>query len=72
MVEAAVGGLAGGGVADSAGAEACAGAVGDGGVEGGADDGYVEGLVGGGQAFDVAEVGEGGDACEGPLVLGLE
>ena len=33
-------------------------AVGDSGVEGGADDGDVEGLVGRGQAFDVAEVGE--------------
>jgi hypothetical protein len=59
-------------VADGAGAEARAGAVGDGGVEGGTDDAYVEGFVGGGQAFDVAEVGEGGDAGEGPLVLGLE
>ena len=56
-------------MADCSGAEACSWAVADGGVEGGADDADVERRVRSGQAFDVWEVGEGGDACECPLRL---
>jgi hypothetical protein len=66
-VEAAEGGLAGRGGTDSAGPEAGAGSVGDGCVERGAEDGDVEKGRRRGQTFGVGEVGEGGDACEGPL-----
>jgi hypothetical protein len=66
-VEAPEGGLAGRGGADGAGPEAGAGSVGDGCVEGSAEDGDVEEGRRRGQAFCVGEVGEGGDACEGPL-----
>ena len=70
-VEATAGALAGGGGADGAGAEAGARTVGDGGVEGGTDDGDVVGSRGGvRETFVVWEVCEGGDAAEGPLVVG--
>lgn len=62
-----VGGHARGALADAAGAEACAGARGDAGVERGAEEGDIVGWDGGGggEAVDVREVSEGGEAGEG-------
>ena len=54
-------------MADRAGPESRSCAIAHCCVEGGADDADVEWLIGGGQAFDVAEVGERADACECPL-----
>ena len=69
-VKAPEGALAGGGRADGAGAEAGSWAVGHRCVKGSADDGDVVGSSGaGGEAFVVWEVGESGDAAEGPLVV---
>jgi hypothetical protein len=59
--------LAGAGGADSAGAEAGAGSVGDCCVERGADYGDVVVLGGFDETFYGAEVGEAGDPGEGPL-----
>jgi hypothetical protein len=59
--------LAGAGGADSAGTETRAGSVGDCRVEGGADDGDVVVFGGFDETFYGAEVGEAGDAGEGPL-----
>lgn len=66
-VVAGAGHLAGAGGADSAGTEARAGSVGDCCVEGGADDGDVVVFGGFDETFYGAEVGEAGDAGEGPL-----
>ena len=71
MVEGAVGCLAGGGVADSARAEAGSCSIAHCCVERGTDDANVKWLIRGGQAFDVSEVGEGADACECPLRASL-
>jgi hypothetical protein len=59
--------LAGAGGADGAGTETRAGSVGDCCVEGGADDGDVVVFGGFDETFYRAEVGEAGDAGEGPL-----